>query len=232
MPTRPQARPQSERLRRKIELVLPPLVDASARLVAHPRARELYPAYLEVSHGFVRASVPLMEAAQRQALALGPGDRVAAALAAYLEEHCAEEAGHDEWLLQDLETLGRAPADVLAAPPSETVASFVGAQYYWIFHYHPVALLGYIALLEGYPPTAGLVDGLAAATGYGADAFRTLRLHAELDPGHREELDELLDRLPLSAHQSAAIGLSALFSARTLTRMIDELVEECEAAAA
>ena len=38
-----------------------------------------------------------------------------------------------------------------------TAAALVGAQYYWIRHVHPVALLGYVMLLEGYPPSAGTV---------------------------------------------------------------------------
>ena len=115
---------------------------------------------------------------------------------------------------------------------SETVAGLVGAQYYWIFHYHPVALLGYIALLEGYPPTGELVDELTARTGYGAEAFRTLRLHAELDPGHRDELDETLDALPLTPEQSTVLGLSAMYSVHMLARAIDDVIDEDSEAAA
>ena len=40
----------------------------------------------------------------------------------------------------------------IARPPAPAVAALVGAQYYWVLHHHPVALLGYIGLLEGYPP--------------------------------------------------------------------------------
>jgi hypothetical protein len=54
-------------------------------------------------------------------------------------------------------------------------------------------------------------------------AFRTLIAHAELDPGHRDELDTLLNRLPVTQEQSAVMGLSALHSVRTLARAIGEL---------
>ena len=37
--------------------------------------------------------------------------------------------------------------------PPPSVAGLVGSQYYWILHHHPVAFLGYVALMEGYPPT-------------------------------------------------------------------------------
>jgi hypothetical protein len=223
---------QSERLRRKIELLLPALVGAGRRLVTHRRVRDLYPEYLVTTHGIIRASVPLMEAAQGRARTLSESDPVSAALAEYLGSHIAEEIDHDEWLLDDLETLGRDRSTVLAQPPSETVAGLVGAQYYWIFHYHPVALLGYIALLEGYPPTGELVDELTARTGYGAEAFRTLRLHAELDPGHRDELDETLDALPLTPEQSTVLGLSAMYSVHMLARAIDDVIDEDSEAAA
>jgi len=198
----------------------------SDEFVAHPRIRELYPEYLFTSHSIIRASVPLMEAGLERAAALSAHDAVAAALAPYYEQHVPEEQDHDEWLLDDLEVLGRARADILARPPSPTVAALVGAQYYWIFHYHPVALLGYIALLEGYPPSMAMIDQLQARTGYPRDAFRTMIAHAELDPGHSEELDEVLDELPLTPEQSAAIGLSAMSTTQLLTKAFREVVDE------
>jgi hypothetical protein len=216
----------SEILRLKIGLVLPALVDASERVCTHPRVRELYPEYLITSHCIIRASVPLMEAGRERALALADDDPVAAALAPYYEHHIPEELDHDDWLLDDLEVLGRKRSEVLSRIPSTTVAELVGAQYYWMLHYHPVALLGYIAVLEGYPPTPELIDDLVASTGYERDAFRTLIAHAELDPGHSDELDELLDSLPLGAEQSGVVGLSAMTTVSLYARALDEVIEE------
>lgn len=165
-----------------------------------------------------------METARERAEALGEGDAVSAALARYLEEHVTEEMDHDEWLLDDLEVVGSDRATVLARPPAPAVAALVGAQYYWMFHYHPVALLGYIAVLEGYPPSLQLIEDLRSRAGYDARAFRTLRKHAELDPGHREELDELLDSLPLTREQSTVMGLSGIHTVGALTRAYEEIV--------
>jgi Iron-containing redox enzyme len=214
----------SEHLRGKIELLLPAVVDATDRFVSHPSARDLYPEYLFTSHCIIRASVPLMEEGRGQAQAAAAADPVSAALAPYLEEHIPEELHHDEWLLDDLEVLGKERSDILARPPTPTIAALVGAQYYWIRHYHPVALLGYIAVLEGYPPTTALIDALVAKTGYSREAFRTLIAHAELDPGHRDELDELLDTLSLTREQSEVLGLSAMFTVHMLTRALDEVI--------
>jgi Iron-containing redox enzyme len=214
---------ESERLRAKIELVLPDLIGASRRLILDPRIADLYPEYLFTLHSIIRASVPLMETARERAGELASNDPVGAALAPYLEEHIPEELHHDEWALEDLEVLGRDRSSILARPPSPTVAAAVGAQYYWILHYHPVALLGYIAVLEGYPPSIELLDDLVVRTGHSRAAFRTLIAHAELDPGHRDELDTLLDRLPVTQEQSTVMGLSALYSVQKLARAIDEL---------
>lgn len=223
------AAPASALLRRKISLVIPAFVRVGDRLVAHPRVRELYPEYLFTSHCVIRASVPLMETAR--AVAAARDDPVSAALAPYLAHHIPEELDHDEWLLGDLESLGCDRAALLRRPPSPAVAALVGAQYYWIHHYHPVALLGYIGLLEGYPPSLALIDALQRGTGYERAAFRTMIAHAELDPGHGAELDELLDTLPLTREQSAVIGLSAMHTVECYTRAIEELLEEFEEAA-
>jgi hypothetical protein len=215
---------ESERLRGKIELFLPYLRAASRRFVDDSRLSELYPEYLFAAHCVLRASVPLMEVACARAQGLAEADTVAVKLAIYLEEHIPEELDHDEWLLDDLEVLGRPRSATLGRPPSARVAGLVGAQYYWIEHYHPVSLLGYIAVLEGYPPSLEAVEVLEARTGYSRDAFRTLRAHAELDPGHRDELDDLLGSLPLTRDQVTVIGLSATYTTRSLVGLYDDIV--------
>jgi hypothetical protein len=215
---------ESRLLRNKIELVLPALLRAGRRLFDHPRITELYPEYLFMSHCIIRASVPLMERARHVAQAL-PGDGVAAIVADYLGTHIEEERHHDDWLLEDLAALGLRREEVLTRPPSAIVAAFVGAQYYWIEHYHPVALLGYVTLLEGYPPVASEIEQLQRRTGFGPDAFRTLSLHGELDPHHGEELDEVLNSLPLIEQQRTALGLSAIASVQHMTDAVEEVLQ-------
>jgi hypothetical protein len=221
---------ESERLRRKLALLVPALTAAGRRFVDHPRVRELYPEYLVTMHWIVRASVPLMATARTQALGIAERDPVAAAVAAYFEKHIDEELRHDEWLLEDLDAIGWDRAAVLARPPSPTVAGVVGAQYYWILHYHPVALLGYTTLLEGYPPTPADVENLMARTRYGPEAFRTMNAHAELDPGHADELAHTIDTLSLTQEQSTVLGLSAMSTAYALARVLDELAEGSDGA--
>jgi heme oxygenase-like protein len=215
----------AERLRGILRLVSGGLVLAGERLVRHPRVRELYPEYLFTIHCVVRASVPLMATARERARSMAPSDPVAAGVADYLGEHIEEERDHDAWLLDDLETIGVERSAILVRPPSPTVARAVGSQYYWVLHYHPVALLAWIGLLEGNPPTSATIEELMARTGYGPEAFRTLSAHAELDVAHGDELFDALDRLPLTEDQSTVIGLNAMSSVQLLAKALDEVVD-------
>jgi hypothetical protein len=173
-------------------------------------------------HWVIRASVPLMEAACTRARQLSDTDYVAAGLAAYLAQHMREEQDHDEWLLEDLGRLGLSRREVLERIPTPAIAGVVGAQYYWIAHHHPVALLGYIAVLEGTPPTIEKIDALVARTGLPRDAFNTSYKHAHLDPHHRDDLNDMLDTLPLEPSHVALIGVSALATQGLLGRALVE----------
>jgi hypothetical protein len=168
--------------------------------------------------------VPLTEAALARSRELPNDDPLAAPLASYLEEHVDEELHHDETLLGDLEVLGIERTTVLERMPSPTVAALVGSQYYWVHHFHPVAFLGYVALMEGYPPTPELIETLIERTGYPREAFRTYIEHAELDPGHRDRLDRTIDSLPLDASHEAALGVSAISTAALAARSLEEIL--------
>ena len=201
-----------------------PAAAAYDALVGHPRIRELWPEYLVQQHAIIRATVPLTEAALARTRELSETDPLSAPLSSYLEEHVDEELDHDETLLDDLDLLGLDRAGVLARMPSPAVAALVGSQYYWMLHYHPVAFLGFVALMEGYPPTPELIETLISRTGYPPEAFRTYVEHAELDPGHRDHLDRTLDSLPLTAEHEAALGISAIASAGLAARALEDLL--------
>jgi hypothetical protein len=166
--------------------------------------------------------VPLTEAALARTRELD--EPIAADLAAYLVEHVDEEVGHDDDLLGDLELLGAARENVLRRMPSPAVAALVGAQYYWIHHHHPVAFLGFVAFMEGYPPQPDLVELLVARTGFPRESFETLAQHGELDPGHRDHLDETLDSLALTPEHESVIGISATATATLAARAVEEVL--------
>jgi hypothetical protein len=216
----------STRLRLKIDFLVRPFARAYDALVEHPRLPELWPEYLILQHEIIRATVPLTETALARSVELPDTDPLAAPLARYLEEHVDEELDHDETLLGDLDHLGIDRTTVLERMPSPAVASLVGSQYYWIHHFHPVAFLGYVALMEGYPPTPELIETLIARTGYPREAFRTYIEHAELDPGHRDRLNRTIDSLPLEAWHETALGISAIGTASMAARSLEEILEQ------
>jgi hypothetical protein len=215
----------STRLRQELD-VLMSMLSASRRqrLWDNPDLHRLYPRYLVMLHTVMRASVPLMAVARTAALARQETDPVAGPLADYFSDHIPEELGHDEWVLADLGRLGVARSAVLEHVPTPSVAALVGAQYYYIAHHRPVALLGYIAVLEGFPPPERLAADAAARTGYPLAAFRTMRKHASLDPHHRDHLYHLIDSLPLAPSDLTVITTNAMATAGRASAIMDEIV--------
>jgi Iron-containing redox enzyme len=206
---------KSQTLQTRIALASALLSAATEAMIWRPDLPFLISTHLVLLHQITRASVPLMEAAHREANRMRE-DRVSHALIPYLERHIEEERNHDEWTLDDLASVGIGRAQTLATRPSASVAALVGAQYYWILHYHPVALLGYMAVLESNAPSDILIERLQAKSGLPDSAFRTHRIHAALDPEHQAALYGLVDRLPLDSAHESLIADSALHTAAKL----------------
>jgi hypothetical protein len=200
-------------------------MEASERFVRHPRAAEIYPEYLIWLLAIMRGIGAVMETALVRANATSGADPVALGLAPYLERHIAEERGHDAWVLEDLEALGAGSSGIEPRVPPPAIAELIGAQYYWVLHAHPVAVLGYLAVAEGGPSMAPMVKRLQVATAQTDSAFRTLTEHADLDPSHGDEVYAVIDALPLSAEQEQLITLSAMSSAGLMSRALEEVLE-------
>lgn len=218
---------RSERLHNHLALALPSVWSFTDVLVARAADPSVYRRYLITQHAIVRATVPLLEAAaQRSAELADGGDLSAQRLCRYFQLLTEEERGHDVWLLEDIAAADGDPTQAMNQLPDVAVAAMIGSQYYWIYHFHPVAILGFIQLMEGYPPRLQFVDALRRATGLGEAAFRSLAQHAVLDIGHGRMLEEIMDALELSDSQEDAIFSNGLATIRCLidiyTRMLKE----------
>ena len=166
------ARSMTKGLRRrapssKLDVVVAEISGASHKLVTHPRIAELYPEYLFMCHGIVRATIPLMEAGLRQAR-LSAEERVGVGRARRLPgaAHRRKRPARTSGSSRDLEELGERSGSRSRA---SSLAHGGGARRRPVLldrHYHPVCLLGYLAALEGYPPTRELIDDLIASTGH------------------------------------------------------------------
>lgn len=213
----------SEALRRKIALVSARHAAVSHALWSHHAFGHLYPDLLAVVYGVIRASVPLMEAA-RDALGGHAQDQLTSALDAYFRRHIPEETGHDEWVLEDLQTLRDGP-DPRWSTSSPSVATLVGAQYYWLRHLHPLTLLGYIAVIEGDPVDIALVQDVGRRHGLPESSLRAYVRHGHLDLAHSADLDVLLNTLALTRSQEGWIAQSAFHTVAWLTTILEELLE-------
>jgi heme oxygenase-like protein len=214
----------SGQLRQKIELVAPSMHRAIHAFWNHARVREIFPDFLYTTYCVGRSTVPLLETALAAANARREMDPVAAAVAEYCAAHIPEERHHDEGVLDDLAVLGVSRELVARRMPSPTMASLVGAQYYWILNVHPLALLGYLEVLEGEPPVAEFLEEVIARTNLPHAAFRTYFQHADVDRKHRDDLREVLDRMPLTKEHASILAISAFQTVETVRRIFEELV--------
>jgi rubrerythrin len=110
-------------------------------------------------------------------------------LADYFRAHLEEERHHADWLAEDLRSVG---VEASRTKIPREAMEMVGSVYYLIFHAHPAALLGYMSVLEGVPLKANLERW---SREYPSELLRTIRHHAEADPGHFEELRQVIARL-------------------------------------
>jgi hypothetical protein len=216
------SRSRSQALRTHLGLTSALLSAATRRLLQCPDLAALLPSHLILLHQITRASVPLMKVAW-EAARRDDKDNMCRALADYFAQHVEEERNHDAWTLEDLASIGIDRDEILRLTPSVNVASLVGAQYYWVLHHHPIALLGYIAMLEGNAPSAELIDDLQAQTGLPQSMFRTLRLHAAVDPDHLRALHALFDELPLEDRHENLIAVSAAHTGASFAYCLADL---------
>jgi hypothetical protein len=216
-------------LRYKLSLAEPGLDALCRAFWQHPAVAAAFPEYLFGLWSSMRATLPLLQAAAARARELS--DPLSARLLPYFLEHADEERGHDDWLLEDMEGFGIPRAEVFARLPPPDVAAMIGTQYYFIAHAHPVALLGCFAVLEGSPLTEPDLSGLSARAAIPRPLLRTLDKHALLDPHHRDDLDALVDGLPLEPWHQALLGLSALTVVEQLGCIVERLRDLADAAA-
>lgn len=215
----------SEVVRAKIALFGRRLGHTAYTFWTSPDFPRLYREYIFQSHSIIRASVPLMQAAMNAcSLPQHASDPVLQGFARYLRHHIPEETGHHEWILDDGEAMGLKRAAILRRLPKESATELVGVQYYWIHHYNPIALAGFIATMEGDPPTTEFIEEIARRNDLPLNCFTSFLYHAKIDPQHRRDLDAVLDSLPLTQDHLALIGLSSLRTIRMMTGIMEGII--------
>ena len=213
----------SQRLRATIDLVRGNLNLTIQQVWSHPRFAELYPEFLFATLGITAASAPAMRLAADCCRRLPASDPLAAWLRDYYLEHAEEEHGHEQWILDDLAALGIPRRQSLSRLPYPAVAALAGAQYYWMLHVHPIAYLGYIAVLE-QPTDLDYLKEVSARTGIPLSSMSAHVQHATLDPGHVAEFDRTLDALLLTQRDRDLITISAIATVAHLREVFTDIL--------
>ena len=144
---------EATRHERDLLLAAGAIHDALAGVVSLPR----YLAFLGEAFQHVRHTVPLlMTAGGRLPTRLGW-------LQADLRHYIEEEAGHDEWILNDIRAAGGDAEAVRAARPHPATDALVARVYDEVQRRNPVGIFGMVHVLEGTSVALALNAALALA---------------------------------------------------------------------
>lgn len=152
---------------------------------------ESYQAFLANAYHHVRHTVPLM-------MACGAGLPTRLAwLQGPLIEYIKEEAGHEQWILNDLAATGADPEQIRHSTPSLEVELMVAYVYDFIERKNPVGFLGMVHVLEGTSTelASSAADMVQTQLQLDDAAFSYLRSHGELDKEHVGFFEDLINQL-------------------------------------
>ncbi|MDR2878018.1 MAG: iron-containing redox enzyme family protein [Chromatiales bacterium] len=170
-------------------------------------APEAYAAFLREAYHHVSHTVPLLHACRDH---LPPR---LAWLKAALDEYIAEEAGHDEWILNDLRALHQDADEVKRAGPGRCTEVMVSYAYDTIARHNPVGFFGMVHVLEGTSVALALhaADQIQRSLHLPDEAFSYLRSHGTLDQKHTAHFAELMNRLDDPSDQQAVVHRARMF---------------------
>ena len=150
--------------------------------------REDYVAYLTNVQHYARYSPMIMAAAGSRCSSTHPE------LALYLFRHAAEEHGHDDWALQDLDRLGVSPEAAQDARPVPACAAMVGYVQSLANCENPAAVFGWMYILEGVGADLGATAGekLRNSQNGRDQPIQFVAGHGMADAHHIEEIEEVI----------------------------------------
>jgi hypothetical protein len=175
--------------------------------------RAAYADWIAQTYHYVKHSTRLLAAAA----ARFPTDEAGDALHHRFAKHMAEEKKHELLCLHDLKALDF-PLGAFSELPATRM--FYASQYFEVEHTDPMALFGYILVLEVTSVREGgwVKDRIVEAHGEKAAAF--VRLHSEEDVGHVEKALRALE--VATATQRDRIGANMRQTARGYRAILED----------
>ena len=180
---------------------------AIARCLEGRVERQTYEAFLVEAYHHVKHTVPLLMAC---------GSRLPERLE-WLREaivhYIDEEVGHQEWILNDLHSLGVDRESIRHGAPGLATELMVAYAYDTVTRGNPVGLFGMVYALEKTSSTiasfaAGQIRG---ALDLGADAMTYMVSHGSLDVEHMQHFEKLMNRLDDDGDRQAVLHAAGVF---------------------
>jgi len=143
----------------------------------------------------------------------------------FLYDHMKEEAGHEEWVLNDLHAMGVQRTDVLNAPATLHCLGLTGYNYWVADRGHPCSVLGMVYALEviasvyGGPISAAIRESLLLE---GDQGISFISSHATLDAEHMAELRLVMNRIDDADARNAIVETTA-FNFHQFTRILEAI---------
>ncbi len=167
-------------------------------------SRATYLAFLHQAYHHVRHTVALLETARRH---LRPDQRwVEGALLDYIDE----EAGHEAWILDDIEACGENRAAWATRPPAFHTEMMVAFLYDYASRVNAMGIFGMVLVLEGTssslaPAVARIVQDQLALPD---KAMSYLTTHGELDQEHIKHFEQVMNRVVNPQDQAAIVHVA------------------------
>lgn len=165
--------------------------------------KEMYARWLAQTHAYVAHTTRLT------ALAAARLPPQANELHSHMLAHAAEEAGHDQLLLDDLRALGRSIDEFRPLPVTD---AFWQAVYFQIDHLTPWAIFGRVIPLEGMAAYLGAACVKAVESAHGRGTATFLGAHADADPGHLERAFGVVARVTPEEGRVICDGMRMTFA--------------------
>jgi pyrroloquinoline quinone (PQQ) biosynthesis protein C len=190
--------------------------DAMQRLEASPAIQrcldgevemQTYRAFLTEAYHHVKHTVPLLMAC---------GSRLPERLE-WLREaivtYIQEEVGHQEWILNDLASLGVDKELVRQGQPSLPTELMVSYAYDTVARSNPIGLFGMVYALEKTSSTIATyaASQIVSALDLTPESMTYMVSHGSLDIEHMQHFERLMNRLEDSADKAAVLHSAPVF---------------------
>jgi long-chain acyl-CoA synthetase len=125
-------------------------------------------------------------------------------------EYLEEEVGHEEWILNDIESAGGDKEAARNAVPNLETQTLIAYNYDYMTRKNPVGFLGMVFMLESTSTQIANkgADAVKTALGLPQKAFSYLYSHGELDISHMKFFEETVNKITDQDDQAAIIEVA------------------------